>query len=128
MDATVLFPVNQVKITDIVMSSRLEDFGHPVDEKTGQEFDMNRGYTMCAFGWSTFCDTVGPFAEPYYIGNIYDAENGWGYIGNMITVNGKHYPRFHSWAMRKRLEFPGRGRFEIDKIDAIYDYESLDLQ
>ena len=83
---------------------------------------------MSAFGWKTFCDTVGPFAEPHYVGNIYDAENGWGYVGNMVLCNGKHFPIFHCWAMRKRLEWPGRGRYEIDKIDAIYDYESLDLQ
>lgn len=127
MDAKMLFPVGQKNITDIVMGSRLEDFGHPVDEKRGEEFDMTRGYTMEAYGWKTFCDTVGPFAEPHYIGNIYDAENGWGYIGAMISINGRPHPKFHSWAMRKRLEFPGRGMFEIDKIDATYYYESLDL-
>lgn len=128
MDAMILFPMNYKKITDIVMGTRLEDYGHPVDETSGEEFDMTRGYTMSAFGWKTFCDTVGPFAEPHYVGNIYDAENGWGYVGNMVLCNGKHFPIFHCWAMRKRLEWPGRGRYEIDKIDAIYDYESLDLQ
>ena len=128
MDATMLFPVNHKNITDIVIGSRLEDFGHPVDETSGEEFDMTRGYTMSAFGWSTFCDTVGPFASPDSVGNIYDAENGWGYVGDMVLCNGKYFPIFHCWAMRKRLEWPGRGRYEIDKIDAIYEYESLDLK
>ena len=125
--SNVLFPVNYKKITDIVMGKRLEDFGHHVNEKSGEEFDKTRGYTMEAYGWKMFCDDVGPFAKPYYIGNIYDAENGWGYIGDMISINGRPHPNIHSWAARTRIEFLGRGKFKIDKTEAIYDYESMDL-
>jgi hypothetical protein len=110
----------------------LEDYGHLNYWKRGEEFDLSRGYTVLAYGWSMFCDEVGPFEGntcrgSKIVGNLYDAENGLGYIGYISEVDGKPYPIIHTWAMRTRLEHPRKGRFGIDKTDAIYYYESLDM-
>ena len=104
----------------------LEDYGHLNYRKRGEEFDPSRGYTVSVYGWKMFCDEVGPFEENTYRGNLYDAENGLGYIGYMSEMDGKPYPIIHHWATRTRLDHPrGKGRFAIDKMDAIHYYESV---
>jgi hypothetical protein len=105
----------------------LEDYGHPVGQNKGTEFDESRGYTAEVYGWKMFCDEMGPFEEPHYLGNLYDAENGLGYIGYITEIGGKPYPTIHHWAERTRIRFPGKGRYEIDKTEAIYDYESSQM-
>ena len=107
----------------------LEDYGHLNYRKTTEEFDESRGYTACVFGWKMFCDEVGPFEDNDGCGNLYDAENGLGYIGYICNVNGKPYPIIHHWAMRTRLDHthPTLGKFAIDKTDAFYEYESSHL-
>lgn len=134
MAATTVSPVNYRTIARQVMDlDILEDYGHPVYENQTEEFDESRGYTAGVHGWSMFCDEIGPFEDnPYYgfkiVGNLYDAENGLGYIGYMVSTDGKHYPIIHSWAMRTRLNHPEKNKFEIDKTDAIYYYEHLDMR
>ena len=110
----------------------LEDYGHWNIQSKDTECDESRGYTAGVHGWIMFCDEIGPFEDnPCYgskiVGNLYDAENGLGYIGYISEVDGKPYPIIHSWAMRTRLKHPVKGKFEIDKHDAIYYYESLDI-
>ncbi|MBV68134.1 MAG: hypothetical protein CMG26_07255 [Candidatus Marinimicrobia bacterium] len=133
MSTTNVFPVNYQSIVNQVMElDILEDYGHLNIQSKDTEFDESRGYTACVFGWSMFCDEIGPFEDnPCYgskiVGNLYDAENGLGYIGYISEVDGKPYPIIHSWAMRTRLKHPEKGKFDIDKHDAIYYYESLDI-
>ena len=133
MSTTTVFPVDYQTIMSQIMGlDILEDYGHPVGQNQAEEFDISRGYTAGVHGWSMFCDEIGPFEDnPYYgfkiVGNLYDAENGLGYIGYMAHTDGKHYPIIHSWAMRTRLKHPVKGKFEIDNTDAIYYYESLDM-
>jgi len=107
----------------------LEDYGHLNYRKTTEEFDESRGYTACVFGWKMFCDELCPFEDNDCCGNLYDAENGMGYIGYICNVNGKPYPIVHQWAMRTRLNhgLTTVERFAIDKSDAVYRYESLDM-
>lgn len=133
MSTTTVFPVDYQSIVDQVMGlDTLEDYGHLNNQSKDTEFDESRGYTARVYGWNMFCDEIGPFEDnPCYgskiIGNLYDAENGLGYIGYISEVNRKPYPIIHTWAMRTRLEHPGKGKFDIDKHDAIYYYESLDI-
>lgn len=134
MAAITVSPVNYRTIARQVMDlDILEDYGHPVYENQTEEFDESRGYTAGVHGWSMFCDEIGPFEDnPCYgskiVGNLYDAEDGLGYIGYMVQMDGKTYPIIHSWAIRTRLKHPkGKGKFEINKTDAIYYYEHLDM-
>lgn len=133
MSTTTVFPVDYQGIVSQVMRlTTLEDYGHPVYENQTEEFDESRGYTAGVYGWSMFCDEMGPFEDnPFYgskiVGNLYDAENGLGYIGYMSEINGKPYPIIHRWAIQTRLNHPKKGKYDIDKTDAIYYYESLDM-
>jgi len=45
----------------------------------------------------------------------------------MSEINGKPYPIIHRWAMQTRLNHPQKSKYDIDKTDAIYYYESLDM-
>ena len=133
-----LFPVDYKRIIDVVMSlpiypediePGLELYGHPICEGQTTEFNEKRGIFIQVNGWKLFWDKVGTY-QPHYLcnqGHIYDTENGLGYIGDMITVNGKPFPNIEAWAMMTRLEHPNRGRYEINKTDAIYHYESLNM-
>jgi hypothetical protein len=107
----------------------LEDYGHLNYRKRNEEFDGTRGYTVSVFGWKMFCDEIGPFEDKDCTGNLYDAENGLGYVGYISRINGKLYPVVHCWAKRTRLNHPDSqlDKFSIDKTDAIYRYESLDM-
>lgn len=133
MAAITVSPVNYRTIARQVMDlDTLEDYGPPVYENQTEEFDESRGYTAGVHGWSMFCDEIGPFEDnPCYgskiVGNLYDSEDGLGYIGYMIEMDGKPYPIIHSWAMRTRLKHPHKGKFGINKTDAIYYYESIDM-
>jgi len=133
MSSSVVYPVYYQSILGKVMGlDILEDYGHPVGETHDEEFDISRGYTAGVYGWRMFCDEIGPFEDnPCYgskiVGNLYDAENGLGYIGYIAEIDGKSYPIIHKWAERTRIRFPGKGQYEIDKHDAIYYYESLDM-
>ena len=134
MSTTNVFPVNYQSIVSQVMElDTLEDYGH-LNIQKDNEFDESRGYTARVHGWSMFYDELGPFEDnPFYgskiVGNLYDAEDGLGYIGYMVEIDEKPYPIIHSWAMRTRLKHPqrGKGKFEINKTDAIYYYEHLDM-
>jgi len=136
--STPIFPVDYKRLTDIVMAlpltqcvePELEPFGHPIREDHESEFDEKRGIFADVYGWKIFWDKVGTFQPEYLynLGHIYDAENGLGYIGDMINVDGKPCPFILTWAMRTRLKHPRKeGKFKIDKTDAIYYYESLDM-
>ena len=133
MSSPVVFPVDYQSIVGQVIGlDILEDYGHPVGENQDEEFDISRGYTAGVYGWSMFCDEMGPFEDnPCYgskiVGNLYDAENGLGYIGYIAEMDGKPYPIIHHWAERTRIRFPGKGRYEIDKTEVIYDYESSQM-
>lgn len=135
MSSPVVYPVDYQSIVGQVMGlDILEDYGHPVGQNQDEEFDISRGYTAGVHGWSMFCDEKGPFEDnPCYgskiVGNLYDAEDGLGYIGYIVEMDGKPYPIIHSWAMQTRLKHPqrGKGKFEINKTDAIYYYEHLDM-
>lgn len=133
MSSQVVYPVDYPSIVGQVMElDILEDHGHLNYRKGDEEFDESRGYTAGVHGWSMFCDEIGHFEDnPCYgskiVGNLYDAENGLGYIGYIAEMDGKPYPIIHSWAMRTRLNHPGKNKFGIDKTDAIYYYESLDM-
>ena len=152
-----LFPVDYQSITSLVMDpdfnnktpyrihamhkekkgSDLEDYGHPIYQHQTEEFNEDRGEYITAYGWKLFWDRTGPFKDcndlhlgnldVTSIGNLYDAENGLGYIGVMIDVGDKPIPVLDYWAMRTRLESPGIGRYVIDKTKAIYEYESTQL-
>jgi len=131
MSAPVVFPVDYQTIVSQVLDTGKgapEDYGHPVDQNQDEEFDESRGYTAEVYGWKMFCDEIGPFEEPHYSGNLYDAENGLGYIGYIAEMDGKPYPIIHHWAERTRIRFPGKGRYEIDKTEVIYDYESSQMR
>ena len=132
-----LYPVDYERFTDKMMSlplplyvePELELYGHPISKNQVTEFNEKRGDYISVHGWRLFWDKVGTH-QPHYLynrGHLYDAENGLGYIGDMITVDGKPYPSIKCWAMRTRLKYPNKGKYEIDKTDAIYYYESLDL-
>ena len=134
-----LFPVDyNENLTDLVMESHtnkiiqhsdLELYGHPVITNQKTEFNEKRGDYVSAYGWRLFWDKVG-IHQPHYLynrGYLYDAENGLGYVGEMITVNGKTQPSICSWAFSFRLRHPTKGIHGIDKTDAIYYYESLDM-
>jgi hypothetical protein len=133
MAAITVFPFNyQTIVSQVMKLDTLEDYGHPNVQNKDTEFDESRGYTVGVHGWSMFCDEIGPFEDnPYYlskiVGNLYDAENGLGYIGYISEIDEKPYPIIHSWAMRTRLNHPKKGKYDIDKTDAIYYYESLDM-
>jgi len=133
MSTTTVFPFNyQTIVSQVMKLDTLEDYGHPVYENQTEEFDESRGHTVGVYGWSMFCDEIGPFEDnPCYgseiRGNLYDAENGLGYIGYIAEIDEKPYPIIHSWAMRTRLNHPQKGKYDIDKTDAIYYYESLDM-
>jgi len=133
MSSSVVYPVDYPNIAKQIMERDiLEDYGYPVSQSSDEEFDLSRGYTAEVYGWKMFCDEIGPFEDnPCYgskiVGNLYDAENGLGYIGYITEIDGKPYPIIHNWAERTRIRFPGKGRYEIDKHDAIYYYESLDI-
>ena len=107
----------------------LEDYdGHLNYRNREEEFDLSRGYTAGIHGWNMFCDEVGPFEDiprnaTKILGNLYDMENGLGYIGFMAEINGKPCPIIHYWATLTRLNHPKKGKFGIDKTDAIYDFE-----
>ena len=136
---SVLLPIDYQRLTDRIMTlpspfnlvPSLELFGHPVGEKQTTEFNEKRGIFITVLGWEMFWDKVGTH-QPHYLynrGHIYDAENGLGYIGDMISdPNGKPHPNIEWWAIRTRLEYPGKGLYKIDKTYAIYDYESNDMQ
>ena len=132
-----IFPVDYERFTDKMMSlplplyvePELELYGHPIGKNLKTEFNEKRGDYISAYGWRLFWDKVGTH-QPHYLynrGYLYDAENGLGYVGKMITVSGKPYPSIECWAMRTRLNHPDRSKYEIDKNDAIYYYESLDM-
>lgn len=137
-DMSVLLPIDYKRLTDRIMTlplpfsivSSLELFGHPVGEKQKTEFNEKRGIFITVRGWKMFWDKVGTY-QPHYLynrGHIYDAENGLGYIGDMISdSDGKPYPNIEWWAIRTRLEYPGKGLHKIDKTNSIYDYESKDM-
>lgn len=135
MSSSVVYPIDYQSIVGQVMElDILEDYGHPVGQNQDEEFDISRGYTAGVHGWSMFCDEKGPFEDnscygSKIMGNLYDAEDGLGYIGYMVEMDGKLYPIIHSWAMRTRLKHPqrGKGKFEINKTDAFYYYEHLDM-
>ena len=150
-----LFPVDYQSITSLVMDpdfnnktpyrihtthkekkgSDLEDYGHPIYQHQTEEFNEDRGEYISAYGWKLFWDKTGPFKncndihlgnlDVTSIGNLYDAENGLGYIGGMLlNWNGEPFPNIHYWASRTRLNHPSKGKYEIDKTEAIYYYES----
>lgn len=133
MSSPVVYPVDYQSIVGQVMEiDILEDHGHLNYRNVDKEFDESRGYTAGVYGWSMFCDEIGPFEDnPCYgskiVSNLYDAENGLGYIGYISEVDGKPYPIIHSWATRTRLNHPKKGKFKIDKTIAIYEYETLDM-
>ena len=133
MSSPVVYPLDYQSIVGQVMElDILEDHGHLNYQKVDEEFDESRGYTVGVHGWSMFCDEIGHFEDNSYygskiVGNLYDAENGLGYIGYISEVDGKPYPIIHSWAMRTRLNYPEKGKFKIDKTIAIYEYETLDM-
>lgn len=122
--ATVVYPVNHKSIVEQVMDM---DFHNKIPR--GQEFDESRGYTVEVYGWSMFCDDTCRSDNKGKIssGNLYDTENGLGYVGCLSLVNGKPYPVIDYWAMRTRINYPPLDRFKIDKTDAIYTYESKDF-
>ena len=139
MSASVIFPVDYSELTDLVMESHtnkniqhvgLEEYGHPVVKNQKTEFNEKRGDFITVYGWRLFWDKVGTY-QPYYLynrGYLYDAENGLGYVGKMVTVNGEPHPSICRWAAsRFRLKHPTKGIYGIDKTDAIYEYESLDM-
>ncbi len=125
-----LFPVGYKSIVSRVMDpffkEEIEYRGHPEYNNQKTEFNEIRGIFISVYGFKVFWDQVGEW-HPDYIrdrGNLYDAENGLGYIGTMVDVGGKPTPVLDSWAMRTRLESPGVGKYVIDKTKAIYEYES----
>lgn len=121
--ATVVYPVDRKSIVEQVMDP---DFRNKILHR--REFDESRGYSVEVHGWRMFCDgRKSSFKEKISDGNLYDVENGLGYIGYLSVVNGKPYPVIDYWAMRTRIDYPPLGRFKIDKTDAIYRYESKDF-
>ena len=117
--ATVVYPVDRKSIVEQVMDP---DFHNKI-----LRWRESRGYTVEVFGWGMFCDEIGPFKEKNSTGDLYDEENGLGYVGYLSVVNGKPYPIIDYWAMRTRIDYPPFDRFKIDKTDAIYRYESKDF-
>ena len=139
MSVATVFPIDYEKFTYKMMTLPLpgdvdygtELFGHKVHENQKTEFNEKRGQFISVFGWRVFWDKVGTH-QPHYLynrGHLYDTENGLGYIGDMITgVDGKPFPKIKHWALRTRLNHPKKGMNGIDKTDAIYYYESLDMR
>ena len=147
-----LFPVDYQSITSLVMDpdfnnktpyrihathrgetgSVLEDYGHPIYQHQTAEFNEDRGEYISAYGWKLFWDRTGnntidctdTSLAVTSIGNIYDAENGLGYVGQMLNLGGKPFPNIDYWATTTRLAHPSKGKYEIDKTEAIYYYES----
>ena len=111
------------------MNSSREYRAHPEWSNQKTEFNEIRGIFISVDGWRMFWDQVGG-CQPYSISNrgyLYDAENGLGYIGIMVEVGGKPIPVLDYWAMNTRFESPGIGKYVIDKTNAIYEYESIQL-
>ena len=129
---TTLFPVGYQSLVGQVMKSSIlngEYRAHPEWKNQKSEFNEIRGIFINVYGWRIFWDKVGEY-QPYSLlnrGYLYDAENGLGYIGVMVDVGGKPIPVLDSWAMNTRLESPGIGKYVIDKTNAIYEYESIQL-
>lgn len=135
MVESVIFPVNYESIVNKVMKLNIiENYGHPILCDQDIEFDESRGYEVMVYGWTMFCDEVGPFEDIYVsgfkihiCGNLYDTENGLGYIGYIAKIDNKYYPVIYEWAERTRIKYPGQEKFSINKFDAYYYYESLDM-
>ncbi len=119
--AGVVYPVGYKSIVEQVMD---RDFR----KKIIHQVEQYEGYGVEVHGWRMFCDgKSSSFKGKISDGNLYDVENGLGYIGYLSVVNGKPYPVIDYWAMRTRIDYPPLARFKIDKTDAIYRYESKDF-
>jgi len=42
-------------------------------------------------------------------------------------IHGKTFPNIDYWAARTRIDYPPKGKYEIDKTEAIYYYESTPI-
>ena len=42
-------------------------------------------------------------------------------------IHGKPFPNIDYWATRTRIDYPPKGKYEIDKTEAIYYYESTPI-